>query len=258
MANIKRTKEDCIRELKELAAQGHPLTSTTVDMSLRRSCQSYFGKWSVALKELGLKSTRKPYEHTETRRLKLLERTVWTDEIIIEKLTEALENRYTSMEIRNKYVGLGDSLDRRFGGIHNACKHFGLPSIERDGADIYKHSGWKFEDILGELFNELDIKYEKYKHDKYRPDFVVGKRWFDAKLSEWTINTCNTIENYEPLCSSLTIVYLRGREHDRMLTNKTRMVHVNKYVKQLPRDKRGYFYAKFNDILTKLNEAEAV
>jgi hypothetical protein len=34
MANIKRTKEDCIRELKELSAQGHPLTSTTVDTRL--------------------------------------------------------------------------------------------------------------------------------------------------------------------------------------------------------------------------------
>lgn len=248
MANIKRTKDDCIRELKALASQGHPLTSTTVDANLVRSCQTYFGKWSLALKELGLKTTRKPYQHTENRRVKLLERTVWTDDIVFDKLSEAIQNGHTSMELREKHNGLGASLDRRFGGVHGACKHFGLPNLERDGADVYKQSGWKFEDLLGELFAELRINYEKYKHEKYRPDFVVGLRWFDAKLSEWTIRTCSTVENYEPHCASLTIIYLRGNDTDRMLTNKTRIVHVNRYVKQLPRHRRGYFYRKFNDI----------
>lgn len=157
-----------------------------------------------------------------------------------------------------------DSLRRRctklFGGYRYAVEAAGFTyskvRIDTDKASYY---GNLFENIVGELLTELSIEYEQYAHSKYNPDFVLSHgRWIDAKLSEWTVTNrdCDTIEKYEPICRSLTVIYLRGRENDRMITKKTRLIHVNKYVKQLPRHRRGYFYARFEEILRNLNELD--
>lgn len=157
-----------------------------------------------------------------------------------------------------------DALRRRttalFGGYRNAVEAAGFmyDSVRID-TDMASYYGNVFENIIGEIFEKLGMSYEQYAHSKYNPDFVLDKgRWIDAKLSEWTIDNrnCDTIEKYLPHCKTLTIVYLRGRDSDRMYANKVRLIHVNKYVKQLPRRERGYFYAKINDITTKLNEIE--
>ncbi|MEK4630560.1 hypothetical protein MKZ17_20480 [Solibacillus sp. FSL R7-0682] len=158
-----------------------------------------------------------------------------------------------------------DALRRRctslFGGYRYAVEAAGFTySSVRIDTDMASYYGNVFESLLCELFTELKLHFEQYAHSKYNPDFVLSNnRWVDAKLSEWTVTNrdCDTVQKYEPYCKSLTIVYLRGRDNDRMITCKTRLIHVNRYIKQLPRHKRGYFYAKVNEIERKLNEVEA-
>lgn len=157
-----------------------------------------------------------------------------------------------------------DALRRRcttlFGGYKHAVEAAGFTySSVRVDTDTASYCGNLFELLVGELLLELQVDYEQYAHSKYNPDFVIGhNRWIDAKLSEWTVSNrdCDTVEKYEPHCSFLTIIYLRGRELDRMISAKTRLVHVNKYIKQLPRHKRGYFYEEVNELERKLNDIE--
>lgn len=157
-----------------------------------------------------------------------------------------------------------DALRRRcttlFGGYRYAVEAAGFKYDKvRVDTDMASYYGNVFENLLSEILEELGFGFEQYAHSVYNPDFVLShNRWIDAKLSEWTINNrdCDTLKKYEPNCRMLTIVYLRGRETDRMITRKTRMTHVNKFIKQLPRHKRGYFYAKINEINAELNEIE--
>jgi hypothetical protein len=173
---------------------------------------------------------------------------------------EGLPLNYSA--IRNEDDALRRRTTALFGGYRYAVEASGFTYDKvRVDTDMASYYGNVFEGLVGEIFNELSIENEQYAHSKYNPDFVLShNRWVDAKLSEWTIanRDCDTIEKYEPFCRSLTIVYLRCRENDRMVTSKTRLIHVNKYVKQLPRHKRGYFYAKFDEIERKLNDLEAV
>lgn len=155
-----------------------------------------------------------------------------------------------------------DALRRRstylFGGWRYAVETAGFiydkVRVDTDKASYFGH---KFERLFGEILFELDISFEQYAHSKYCPDYVIDHgRWIDVKLSEWTITNrdCDTVGKYEPHCRSLTIVYLRGRILDKMITDKTRLIHIDYYLKQLPRRRRGYFYAQINGLLTDLDE----
>lgn len=180
-------------------------------------------------------------------------------------ITEIWRRYYEGLPLNyNAIHAEDDSLRRRctalFGGYRNAVEAagFSYDSVRVD-TDMASYYGMIFENLVGEILTELRIDFEQYAHSKYNPDFVIShNRWIDAKLSEWTITNrdCETIEKYEPCCRRLTIVYLRGRDYDRMITNKTRLMHVNRLVKQLPRYKRGYFYTKFSEIERGLNETE--
>lgn len=254
MANIKRTKEDVINELISLHEKGHPLTSTTVDRNLVRSTQTYFGKWKNAISELGLEQVRKSYRHTDLRKESLEQRTKWSDEIIKTELKNALNKGYTPKDLRDENKNICDAIDRKYGGVNKACDYFGIARLNPGHDTIYKLKGYEFERLVELLLNELRIEHQKQpKIENCIPDFVANNgRWFDAKLSEWSINTCNTIQKYEPNCRLLTIVFLRGNSTDYMVTNKTRLINAYKLVKQLPRDARNYFYTEFNRIENEL------
>jgi hypothetical protein len=178
--------------------------------------------------------------------------TKWTKQSLANYLLNLIESgepvNYNHVEVEHK--SFTRASERHFGTYENLFTYCGLIYENyRCYTNISSYYGNEFEKVLGELFSEIGITYKQYDSGtKYKPDFVVGGRWFDAKLSETTYKNCDTIRNYEPHCMSLTIVYLRGNETDRMLTSKTRLIHVNKYVKQLPRSKRGYFYTKLNEI----------
>jgi hypothetical protein len=157
-----------------------------------------------------------------------------------------------------------DSLRKRstklFGGYRYAVEAAGFTydSVRVD-TDTASYCGNLFETAVAEILVELEVDFEQYAHSKYNPDFVLKhNRWVDAKLSEWTITNsdCDTVEKYTPHCRSLTIIYLRGRVSDRLFAGKTRMTHISYLIKQLPRHKRGYFYAQIDEIMTKLKTIE--
>jgi hypothetical protein len=158
-----------------------------------------------------------------------------------------------------------DSLRRRstalFGGWRYAVEAAGFNYDDvRVDTDMASYYGYKLEMLFGELLTELRVEFEQYAHSRFNPDYVLTHgRWIDVKLSEWTISNDDyeTITRYEPYCRSLTIVFLRGRDIDRMITRKTRLINIRRYVKQLPRHKRGYFYARLNAIENELKEALA-
>lgn len=250
MANVKRTKEDVVVELLRLASEGHPMTSTTVPTEWVRSALSYFGNWKTAIRELGIKQKRKDYAETASIRDGYVNRRRWSDGAVKEALVYAIDNDMTPNEFRERYGNMSDSVDRRFGGVFKACEHFGLPKLRRANIDVYKTAGYAFEELIGGLFTELGMDVAKQQRfDNCVPDFVSGSTWYDAKLSEWTIHTCDTVRKYEPNCRELIIVFLRGNtQTDRMISDKTRLVHVSYFVNQLPREKRGFFLRKFSGI----------
>ncbi len=165
----------------------------------------------------------------------------------------------TSMEFREQYGNMSESIDRRFGGVLKACESFGVPKLRRDNTDIYKFAGYAFEELVGELFTEIGMDIAKQQRfGDCIPDFVSGNTWYDAKLSEWTVHTSDTIKKYEPKCDRLVIVFLRGNiTTDRMLTDKTRIVNVRHYVDQLPRISRGFYLRKFSEIEQRIEDEVA-
>ncbi|WP_339811138.1 hypothetical protein MKY63_00735 [Paenibacillus sp. FSL R7-0189] len=254
MANIKRTKECVSSELLRLAAEGHPMTSTKVPSYLVRSAQTYFGSWKNAISELGITQTRAAYVETAAIRGAYENRRIWTDDVVSEALRMSSSDGITPMEFRKRFDPMGDALDRRFGGVLQACDYFGISRLPRDNTDPYKFAGHSFEEVLGDIFHEIGVHYVKERRGDCIPDFIVGDSWYDAKLSETTINLCKTVEKYEPNCESLTIVFLRGNKNaDRKLTNKTRILHISHFLKRLPEKRQVHYNRKLDDILNTLN-----
>lgn len=159
-----------------------------------------------------------------------------------------------------------DSLRRRsttlFGGYKNAVTEAGFNYDEfRIDTEMSSYYGNKFEELAGDIFDELGI-YRRGEHGTiYQPDMVLQNNvWVDVKLSEWTIanRDCLTVENYVPHCRMLIIVYMRGRKGERLYANNVRLINIDEYIKQLPRRKRGYFYEEVNKIKSRLGEIEDV
>jgi hypothetical protein len=142
-----------------------------------------------------------------------------------------------------------------FGSWENAVKaaDINYEDVRQDGSTLAP-LGHEFEGVLSEILADLNVPFKQYDHDKYRPDFVVDNEWIDAKLSQFTYRTqddngLTCVDKYEPHCDKLTLIFLRGnRECDAMVTDKTRLVSVYKYVNKLPDSLRGKYYAKLDEI----------
>lgn len=111
--------------------------------------------------------------------------------------------------------------------------------------------GKLFERMVDELLIELNIYYKKGYNKKIKPDYVFKNNiWADAKLSRWTITqpSCETVEKYEPYCTLLNIIYLRGEVLDKMITKKTRLISVHLLIKQLPKHLQRVYSERCNEI----------
>ena len=176
------------------------------------------------------------------------------------RYNEGLPVNYSAIRMED------DGLRRRsttlFGGYKNAVTEAGFNYDEfRIDTEMSSYYGNKFEELVREIFDELGIYWHGEHNTEYQPDMVTRhNKWVDVKLSEWTIanRDCMTVENYTPHCRMLTIIYMRGREGDRMYANNVRLINVNEYIKQIPRRKRGYFYAEIDKIEHRLGEIEGV
>lgn len=163
--------------------------------------------------------------------------------------------------VATKHRGILDASRRFYGGWEQLFKSCNLNYDDyRTDTNMASYFGRQLEDVFEEILIALGVEYEREPNIKRcRPDFTKGTDWLDVKLSEWTIHIsdCDTIKKYEPHCDSLTIVFLRGNKTiNKQITDKTRLVNINHYIEQLPREKRGYFYEQLNEIEAKLDEKQ--
>lgn len=188
----------------------------------------------------------------------------WSNEILKEQI---LLGHKLGKRLNSSYLqyGAGSSVLRyardEFGSWERAISWAGLDyrdiTLEEKGnSDL----GREFENTLDEILTELGIGFKKEDHDIYKPDYVIGSEWMDAKLSEYTYlgkdrNGQNVIDKYEPHCDKLTLVFLLGNEAtDRYISEKTRLVHVSKYVGMLPEDKQAYYGRRLDEIKQKIRD----
>lgn len=177
----------------------------------------------------------------------------WTAEFLTSQIVLGYEtNKQLNTDYIVRFAPSAEEFARKcFGSWRNAIISAGLP-IEYVELDSQKASrdGHKFEEILGEILGDLGVNFRKYEHERWRPDFVVGNHWIDAKLSQWTVFNSDTVENYEPHCEELTIIFLRGdKEFDKKLTGKTRMVNVYALLKNLSEDKQRLYNQNLADVV---------
>lgn len=240
------TKEKIFLKLRQRKENGLLLNMASIqqeDSHLYSAIFRHFGNFEKMFQEIGI-------DYNQIKKLKY-----WTKEEIIGKLQKRYES---NLPLNSTFLEKNDN------SLYTACRnHFGDYETALKQADInydqvredtkmINYYGYKFEDIVEDILKDLNLKYTKKFNTKYQPDFVLNNNcWLDAKLSEWTVYKSKTIEKYEPMCSMLTIVYLRGdKESDFMFTQKTRMMSVFKLIKQLPRTQR----LKYSEILKSLWE----
>ena len=122
---------------------------------------------------------------------------------------------------------------------------------------IYSDLGKQFEVLVGELLQEINIPFTKYKCSikGCEPDFILNEsHWIDAKLSEHTVFNSETMQKYEPHVEKLTIIYLRKTsqlEYKRMVSPKTELVHISHYMGNLTEVRRAYYEEILKEIETK-------
>lgn len=187
----------------------------------------------------------------------------WNKEVLINQIKMGYG---LGKELNTEHIskGVGASAEtyarRAFGSWRAAIEKAGIPyeEVSKD-SETNMDCGREFEAVLGDVFTELGVKYKKEYHDIYKPDYVVGDQWYDAKLSEYTYagrdRKGNTvIDNYEPYCDRLTLVFLIGNDGtDRMVTDKTRLVHVSHYVCRLDDVRRAHYNRRLDDIKRKIS-----
>jgi hypothetical protein len=192
---------------------------------------------------------------------KKYQNTKWNKERIIDKIKILHFNNkpINSNYIKKYHDSLYWATRRHFGNWKNAVISSGI-EYEEIMYDVPKtvKAGQDFEVILGDIFEELDIKYKKGFSFEIRPDFVIKDYlWADAKLSIYTIDSCETIEKYEPYVKQLWIIYLLGdKEIDKMITDKTRLTSVYKLIKQLPKHRRLLFVNRINKLKEAMSKKE--
>jgi hypothetical protein len=158
---------------------------------------------------------------------------------------------YTAVANKNKgLIAASRKFYGNYEGLFDAC---GLNYDDyRTDTNLASYYGKTLEDVFEDILIDLEIKYESQPEiNKCHPDFVSGATWYDAKLSEWTIRhpDCITIEKYEPHCEKLVIVFLRGNKNtDKMITEKTRLVNIYKFVEMLPDAKQTQYLNRLNEI----------
>jgi len=187
----------------------------------------------------------------------------WSKEFLISQLQLGYTlNEQLNTEYVTKYASSAEEYARKaYGSWRKALEFAEIPKqyYELDSQESAR-AGHIFESVLGEILTDLGVEFTKYTHEKYKPDFVSGAHWIDAKLSLWTVNSHNkgTIKNYEPYCERLTVVFLRGRcDYDTMVTDKTRVVNVYKLMEGLSKERADCYQRKLDAILDALKENAA-
>lgn len=246
-------------EVKEFYKTNRKLNASfvrTENFSLYHAGSKLFGSWGEAVNQSG-------FNYKDFRK-KDLRRNPWTRELIIKEIKKLHENDIdlNTSNVRVNFSPLENAARRLFVSWENAVSVSGV-DYKKERLDIgtSAYYGRRFEMLSDELLTEVGINFEKYNYrnnTSIKPDYIVRNELFlDAKLSEWTIYHCETIKKYEPHCRMLTVFFMRGNANkDEMLTEKTRIISVHKFIKQLPRHRQKYYLAEIESIENELNRIE--
>jgi uncharacterized protein YerC len=166
----------------------------------------------------------------------------WSKDFLIKQIRLGFEN---SKPLNSEYITKGNGKGAEayarkvYGTWRNAIEAAGISYLDVRG-DVKQSSyyGYKFEKVLGFILRELGVPLSKSKHERYKPDFVSGDTWIDAKLSQYTYRSNHTDKKYEPHCTELILIFLIGdRNADVKISEKTRLVSVYHILKMLPTDR---------------------
>lgn len=186
----------------------------------------------------------------------------WTKEKIIEEI-QSIENNANPLNsgyVMNNYKGFYNTARKAFGTWENAVVAAGYNYNEIRN-DILKSSyyGYRFEELLDDLFKELNVSFKKYSCglEGLRPDYIFNNfKWGDAKLSEWSLYNSDTLEKYKSKINYLWIIFMRGNIKDYMYTDSVRMTHVHLIIKQLPKRKQQKYLDAILNIEDALSQIE--
>lgn len=243
------SKKSVVNNLKYLDAEGTEMSQSNIrkiNQELILACERLFGSFKCACAESGIDY----YKHYKGNK-------EYTDESVIAeilnlyKIGEAL----SLTDMKFNHGGLYTASLNRFGSWGNALKASGM-DYELIRLDRFQASGcgFIFEKLAKEIMAELNYHETHQRTKEIQPDFTsTHKRWFDMKLSEWSIHQCETVEKYEPHCRMLTIIYFRGdKEREEMISNKTRIMSIYNLIKQLPKHKQKQYTERLENLNNKL------
>lgn len=225
-----------------------------LDANLTHSIKHHYGSTPNYFSIIDIDRYKKPYTpFTWTR-----ENIVWQIERWIR---EGYPVNYTAIQSRHKGIIVAS---RRIFGSYKKAFEYAQINYDDHRVDTAMASryGAEFEQIVGEIFTELHLSYKREPAiNGCHPDFVFGKHWVDAKLSEWTVSLadCSTIHKYLPNCRRLSIVYLRQIRKETFYTNElgVDMIHVSEILKALSPQRAEYYNEKLNAIITQLETIAA-
>lgn len=169
------TKQDVINELRRLQAEGHSMKINEFERWLQYEIKKYFGGWKQAKAELGIVSAkRKPGGGPKPK---------WTTDVIIEILTECHRSGYTSKDVYAKHKQMCDALQRKYGGLNNACDTLGIPRFKR--AEVNKRpSKWTKSRIDSEIKNlheqQINVSSNNLRSKGYGGLLSAAKRVYGS------------------------------------------------------------------------------
>lgn len=250
------TNQEVIEEFKKYETTGYEINATELckhNVALYAQICERFGSYKQFLEDvLG-------YNYNE-----ITKKRKWTKEDVITSLQQREVNGESLVAgiLYDEHFALYRACTTVFGSYQKAIESAGL-SYEDAISDLSISAvyGHLYENLLAEMFAKL--KYEYVRHytgvDNIIPDFYDARsgNFIDAKLSSWTVFNSHTIEKYVPNCNKLIIVYLRGGQIKRKIAG-VEFRHVSYYYDELRSKGLDDFIEKFDELLAKLNEKEAV
>lgn len=168
--------------------------------------------------------------------------------------------------IRDARRHLLDAVNKRIGSWKKAVESIGLDYEDVSvTTNVLSECGTAFENLFAEILTELGYEYIREGEGVsnadpefiLKPDFILPNwRWIDCKLSEWTDIRETLIRYHGEKPNGITIVYLRGRNHQRERGRKWKYEHISVYqfTKQLPDDRRNYYESELRKIECRANE----
>lgn len=218
-----------------------------VDRTLYYKAVKKFGSWSNMLLEIGEQYTKEKYTASTVL------------EALIERKINNLPLSYK--KLRKDNSTLYNACIKFYGSFESAINSSGLNYLDNiENQSLMAQYGLIFEEIVGRVFKELNIHYKKGYSKSIKPDFVLPDgEWADAKLSDFTVFTCDTIKNYEPHCNKLTIIYLRGdKNREEKIGDKTTIISIYRIIENMVDEIKLNYIDELNNLWRLADDQEII